>query len=504
MAKKTATESILREKTVKQAKVKVRTDSRFKSLRSMSIISVVLVIAICIVANILLSLTLDDTLTFDTSSVQSNTITPLSKTYIKNLDKQVEIIGLFDKNDTSFEWRDYFLPILDDYESKAGGKIDLKYIDPDVDPFIISRLDPDGIYNLQKYTYVIRCGDILVSEDPYSCFKYDTNVYQYYGLLMPITNYIEQIFTGDIVYVTSDRQLHAYFLQGHDLLGHASMDIILKTLGFASSDLILKGETAKIPDDCELLVIMEPTTDLSLTEKELIKSYLDNSGKVLLSINYDKNKNVQYTNLNEVTQKMGITLESGTIHENDINYLYTPDDPYSSIAVADSSYASYISVPATYSVESCRFLRIEPDLPENVYVSPLVVTSSIASVDMADQSVDASASSGTYPIVLQSVDTSKNEPSCLIVISTATFTSDAYYLDNTLENNNAVFMKTMLQDICPIPNSVLVPSKTVPSYILNKPLSSSSATMWSIVVMTVIPLGTLICGVYIYRRRRHL
>ena len=63
MAKKTATESILREKTVKQAKVKVRTDSRFKSLRSMSIISVVLVIAICIVANILLSLTLDDTLT---------------------------------------------------------------------------------------------------------------------------------------------------------------------------------------------------------------------------------------------------------------------------------------------------------------------------------------------------------------------------------------------------------------------------------------------------------
>ncbi len=175
MAKKTATESILREKTVKQAKVKVRTDSRFKSLRSMSIISVVLVIAICIVANILLSLTLDDTLTFDTSSVQSNTITPLSKTYIKNLDKQVEIIGLFDKNDTSFEWRDYFLPILDDYESKAGGKIDLKYIDPDVDPFIIPRLDPDGIYNLQKYTYVIRCGEILVSEDPYSCCKYDTN-----------------------------------------------------------------------------------------------------------------------------------------------------------------------------------------------------------------------------------------------------------------------------------------------------------------------------------------
>ena len=107
MAKKTANESILREKTVKHGKAKVRIDSRFKSLRSVSVISIVLVIAICIVANLLLSLTLDDKLTFDTSSVQSNTITSLSKSYIMNLDKQVEIIGLFDRNDTSFEWRDY-------------------------------------------------------------------------------------------------------------------------------------------------------------------------------------------------------------------------------------------------------------------------------------------------------------------------------------------------------------------------------------------------------------
>ena len=49
MAKKTANESILREKPGKAPKIKVTGDKRFKSLKSVSIISVILVIAICIV-----------------------------------------------------------------------------------------------------------------------------------------------------------------------------------------------------------------------------------------------------------------------------------------------------------------------------------------------------------------------------------------------------------------------------------------------------------------------
>ncbi len=505
MARKTARESILQEKTVKSPKVKVRSDKRFQVLKNASVISVILVVAICIVFNLIVDLLLDTKLTFDTTSVKQNSITSLSESYLKELDKKVEIIGLFDKNDTSIEWRDYFLPILDDYEAKADGMIELKYIDPDVDPFILTQIDPYNVYNLQKYTYVVKCGDLLVSVDPYTCFEYDSDFLYYYGVYKPVGNQIENTFTGYIRYVTSGRPLHAYYLQGHDLPSHSSLDNILLSLGMVSSELSIGSDSAKIPDDCEMLIILNPKSDISITEKEVIKSYIDNSGKVLLVNDFDKESAVEFTNLNEVTQRMGVTLEKGIIHENDISYLYSASDPYTSIATVYEKYAQSVGLQLNLYVENCRYLKVNTDLAEGVYVSPLVITSGSASVDFQNAQIDAAVSAGTYPVILMSVDASnQSNPACMIVIGSSAFTSDAYYSTKTLNDNNAVFIRRMIGDICQISIEKTIPTKTIPSYALSKPLSSSSATMWSVIVMTIIPLGCLICGVYVYRRRRHL
>ena len=415
----------------------------------------------------------------------------------------MEIIGLFDKN-ANLEWREYFIPILDDYVAKADGNIILRYVDPDVDPFIITQLDPDGIYNLQKNTYVVRCGDRMEVIYPYACFGYDQEFLQYYGYGMPVVNNVEFEFTRSIVYVVSERPLRAYFLAGHDLPVHSSMDIILKSLGFTVSELKLSGENAEIPQDCELLVILEPHSDLDSLEKELIKTYLDNAGKVLLVTQFDPDSSASFTNLNELTIKMGVNLGDGILHENNIDYLSNPDDPYYSIAVVSPAYAEYISVPSNYTVQKCRYMTVFEDRADTVYVSPLVVTSDRTSVDFQNTLIDTAVSVGTYPVVLQCVDNSGSEPSCMIVIGTNSFTSEDYYSVKTLNDNNADFMRSLINDICPVQTNVLVPSKRVPSYVLSKPLSSSSATVWSLIVMTVIPLGSLICGVCIYRKRRHL
>ena len=95
-------------------------------------------------------------------------------------------------------------------------------------------------------------------------------------------------------------------------------------------------------------------------------------------------------------------------------------------------------------------------------------------------------------------------PSCMIIAGTSAFTSDSYYSTRTLSDNNAVFVRRMIGDICEISIERTIPTKTIPSYALSKPLSSSAATMWSIIVMTLIPIACLICGIYTYRRRRHL
>lgn len=505
MAKKTANESILREKPGKAPKIKVTGDKRFKSLKSVSIISVILVIAICIVSNLIIDMTLDKKLTFDTTSVKSYSVSSVTEDFLEKLDKKVEIIGLFDRNDTSIEWRDYFIPLLDDYEAEANGKIDLKYIDPDVDPFILENLDPENIYALRKYTYVVKCGDILTSIYPYNCFEYDPDMRNYYGVDLPIANKIEEIFTVNILYVSSGRPLHAYYISGHNLPSHQKLDDMLKMLGFLSSELDIRSAGSKIPEDCELLILLQPSTDITLSEKETLKSYLDNSGKMLLVTDFSNNKQVAFTNLNEVTRRMGVSLEQGMLHENNGDYLLDVSDPYNSIAVVTSEYNQYIGgVPSAYTIRNCRYMKVERDRSEHVYVSPIVVTSGSASVDFQNEQISSDVSAGTYPVILDCVDDSTKDRSCLIIIGTDTFTSDEYYADKTSEDNNAVLVKQMIHDICPVEYNVIIPNKEIPSYMLSKPLSSSKATRWSIAVMTVIPLCCLVCGVYVYQRRRHL
>ena len=101
---------------------------------------------------------------------------------------------------------------------------------------------------------------------PYQCFEYDAEMEYYYGVSMPTVNKIEQAFTVNIVYVTSGRPLHAYYISGHDGPTHKTLDDMLKTLGFVSSDLNLKSADAEIPKDCELLILLQPKSDLTLSE----------------------------------------------------------------------------------------------------------------------------------------------------------------------------------------------------------------------------------------------
>lgn len=508
MARKTASESILREKTVGRSKVNIKTDSRLKSMKSISIISVLLVIGICIVVNLILDMTLDKKLTYDTTSVKSKSISRFSESYLDSLDKKVEIIGLFDRNDTSLEWRDYFLPVMDDYEAKGNGMIDVKYIDPNIDPFILNELDPDNLQGYGYGMYVIRCGDRMIALYPLQCFSYEPNIYSYYGVYMPISNNIELNVTGSIAYVVSSRPRNAYVLTGHGDVSYFALQNIMKANGFATSELSLKSENAQIPDDCELLMILQPKSDLTITEKELIKTYLDNHGKVLIVNDFSDNANVDYTNLNEVTKKMGVIMENGKVHENSADALRSIDDPFHSIGFATDYCMENLSVSNTFDIENCRYMKVYKEKPENIEVAPIVVTSEEASVDFANTEIDSSVSSGTYPVVFVCSDTSETvDPPYMVVISTSAFTSDDYY--TSLNNSNAVFVKSLLGDVFMTEFYIgdymqIIPTKSVPTYILSQPLSSQSVTWWSICVMTIIPVGSLICGIYIYKKRRHL
>ncbi len=502
MAKKTARDHILTEKTVQKGKAKVQSDSRFKSLKSFSILSVIIFAAICIVFNILFDKLFDKTLTFDASSVQINTVGTFTRSYLKNLDKKVEIIGLFDKNDTSKEWYDYFIPIIDDYEAKADGKITVSYIDPSVNPFILTELDPNKIFGIEANTYVIRSGDRLISVDPYQCFQYDQEILNKYGLRMLTANDVELNITGSIMYVVSENPLHAYYLTGHnENTSHSNLDNILLSMSMVSKDLDLTDGATNIPSDCDIIMILQPMHDISTHERDLLRYYLDEGGVVLIVNDFSDNKTVDYTNLNEVTRYRGISMETGLLRENDTRYLLHADDPYSSLAISDPN--STIFKNGSYNSSYNRYMSLYQEAASDIVAGALLTTSDMASVDYLNMTVNNDLSVGTYPIVLKGV---KSEvEGALLVFATADFTSDDYYSVKTLNDPNAEFIYNCIGSSCTTNISVpYIPEKTIPNYNLSQPLSSNAATLWSVTVMTLIPIGGLICGIAIYKRRRHL
>lgn len=516
MAKKTANESILREKTVGTAKAYVAEDARYKVLRRVSVISIVVIVAICLLFNVLFDLLLDRKLTFDSSSVQSNSIGIASKDVLKDLNKKVEIYGLFDKSDTSIEWREYFIPILEDYEAKADGKITVSYIDPDVNPYIYTELDPDQIYSLQEIhsaaggVFVFKCEDTIASLNPYHALPPDSEWASMYGVYKVASNDVELNITGLIMHVTSDNPMHAYYLTGHQEADHVNMDKILKARGFVTEELNLGHQNSSIPSNCNLLLILQPRQDISEFEREQLKLYLDNGGKLIIVNDYDiKSTTISKTSfarLNEVTRRMGISMENAILHEQDTSYLIHSDDPYASLVKLNETVADWgFDYSKMYSSSNNRYISVAQEKAQNVFVLPLLMTSEKTSVDFQDMSISSDATIGSYPVVLLGYESDNERSGMLVVIGTSDFASDSYYDQKSLQDPNSEFIRILINRICPASVNVpSIPAKTIPNYTLQKTLSSNEITLWSIIVMTVIPLGCLIIGGVVYKKRRHL
>lgn len=77
----------------------------------------------------------------------------------------------------------------------------------------------------------------------------------------------------------------------------------------------------KIPDDCAILAIMNPASDISSEEAEVLKNYVNNGGKIFLSM-FNLDENVTFTNLQSVLDLYGAEIEKGLLYEGSSSNYY--------------------------------------------------------------------------------------------------------------------------------------------------------------------------------------
>ena len=117
-----------------------KVDKRNRTLRSVSMASAVIFIAIILVFNILFDSILGDKLKWDWSVGDLYTTGEVTRELLGGLENDVEITGLFEKGvDSNFARVE---KVLDEYSEYGKDRVVVRYVDMDFDPNIGRDLDP--------------------------------------------------------------------------------------------------------------------------------------------------------------------------------------------------------------------------------------------------------------------------------------------------------------------------------------------------------------------------
>ena len=140
----------------------------------------------------------------------------------------------------------------------------------------------------------------------------------------------EQKFTNALIDVTITTKPQIYFLTGNEeltvdsngLLNTMSLNIINEVNDVKSLDLL----TTDLPDDCDVMVIANPTQDFTEIETAKILSYIRNGGNILWLQNPyiflgNNVRSSDFPNVNRVLDEYGIRFSDSVVCESDSSYM---------------------------------------------------------------------------------------------------------------------------------------------------------------------------------------
>lgn len=492
---------------------KKKTDDRAHKLKLYSIGSVVLLIGIVLFTNILFDGIFGKLLTLDFSDYGQNSISQQSQDFIDSLspDTHVRIVGLFNRPDNvSGTPYQYIIPLLDDYARKSDGKITVEYYDLTEYPTIINQLDPSNSYDLASNAdnFVVEYNGRIKIITPLDCYSYDEQKYYYTGVYYINSNNTEYVFTNTINMLTSNNLCKAYIVSGLKEDTSFYITQILNSLSVNVEELP-SSDNFVIPEDCDLLILNGPNSDISEKMYIAMSDYLNRGGKIFIAVDFSsKNVTERFDRLNQLVNLMGINIDPALINENDPGYQrggYTIDHT----VVATDNFSDYATIPyfhATYS----RSISSYNNPNSSIKGVPAIMTSDNASLTEFDTNGNAIESStdttGKYYVAMYAAGQGE-DPAQMFVFGTTNFSSDAYISGYGMNDVNVEFFKSCIRTLTgsKSANAINVAVKNVDNYALdNTKATTSSATLMMVIFMIIIPIVLIAMAVIVYSKRKNL
>lgn len=328
---------------------------------SFSLAVTAIVLAIIVVVNLIIGQLPSKLLNWYLSETGIFSVSDTSKELLKDLDKDVtvEVVAETGNIDSRIE---KFISIYGDLSSK----LKVSYIDPVLHPEILTK------YGISANSVVVSCeetgknqvisfSDIIVSQQ------------NYYGYSSESEFDAEGQLTSAVAAVTSDNDKKIYLLRGHgeSAISQELGELLTKN-SMTTSNLNLL-ETASVPDDCDLLIINNPTSDLGTDEYTELHNYLYQGGNVLLLRGVtDK----ELTNFNELMEDYGMTMVNSYIGDRDRYYQRAQSAFYFFPMITSND--TNVETTSSILVGAVAGMTASENTPEDVTLTTLLTTSNNA------------------------------------------------------------------------------------------------------------------------------
>lgn len=196
---------------------------------------------------------------------------------------------------------EYVEKLLHNYEDYCD-RITVVKKDPDLNPDFTNAYTDETIYN---NSIIVECGDkyrYISYED-----IYETSGYSYYSSYTSSSKFAgESLITSAISYCITEELPVIHVLEGHGETAFSDSFTSALERDNLSTETLSLLEYEEVPEEVQCILIYAPSTDLSETERDMLISYLDNGGRLLILCGTAQEDAL--TNLNAVAEHYGITV----------------------------------------------------------------------------------------------------------------------------------------------------------------------------------------------------
>lgn len=268
---------------------------------SYSVGIIVVVIGIAIIFNLILQQATGTSLQVDISETNLYEISDITVGVLEELESEVTFTILAQKEYTD----DIIINFIDRYTALSD-KITVEWIDPVLYPSALET------YNTSYETIVISCESTGKSNIvAFSDILY-FNEYSYYYEGVSETEFDgDGLFTSAVSQVTSDKSYKLYTVSGHGELSFSDEISALMTKNSVTVETLDLLTATEIPEDCELLVMNSPITDITEDEQILLLDYMAAGGDTMLLLG--STADVDTPNIAALMEAYGLVLADGYI-----------------------------------------------------------------------------------------------------------------------------------------------------------------------------------------------